>query len=1198
MRLLAVLLLSTLLCISALGQSYNIYNFAGGGAPTSFPPRSIILTNFGGGAVDSAGNGYFSAMNMIFRMDASSGQVTRIAGNGGPFGYSGDNGPATSASFNSPEGIAVDSAGNVYVADSGNNVVRKISNGTITTFAGNGQWGYSGDGGPATSASLGDPGAVTLDSAGNLYIADTRNFVIRKVSSGIISTVAGNGKAGNSGDGGPALNAEFAFPEGVAVDSAGKNLYIADADNGVIRKVSNGIITAFAGDGQMGYSGDNGPATSASLNEPASVAVDSAGNVYIADTNNAVVRKVSNGIITTFAGNGTYGYSGDGGLATSAELASPSGVAVGNNAGVFILDYANPVIRKVTGNGVINTVVGGGSGFWGDNGPATGSMFEQPLGVAVDANSNVYVADGNDNAIRKVSNGTITTIAGNGFSNYAGDGGPASSALGDDPNGVVVDAAGTVYFTVQGDEVVRKLSKGVISTVAGNGYYGYSGDGGPATSATLAVPQGLAIDSAGNIYIADSSNNVIRKVSNGTITTVAGSGKWGYTGDGGPATSATLDNPVGVAADSAGNIYIADRSNNAIRKVSNGTITTIANATHLNQPSAIALDMAGNLYVGDNSGTISKISNGVVTPIAGTGKEGYSGDGGPALSATLGWVSGLAVDAAGDIYFADSSNNAIRMLVPPLAGQTASVAGPAGNGSLQVNVPAGAPWTATSNASWITITSGASGTGAGTVTFSVATNTSVASRAGTLTIAGQTFSIQQESGAPAASVLAGSMAHIAAGATWDTSLTLVNLSSSPGEAMVNFYANDGSAPWWPFALLQDPSWGTILGATFDETLAPDAMLVLDSAGTASTSQVGSAQLLTSGDIGGFAIFKYVPSGQEAVVPLETRNAGSYVLAFDNTGQIATGLAIANLAPVGASVGVTVRDDTGAQIGTGTINLAAQGHNSFMLTDPTLGFPIAAGKRGTAVFSTPSGGRISVLGLRANGAALTTLPVLANVGTAGGLMAHVASGGGWETIFTLVNTGATQANVTLKFFDNNGSPLPLPLSFPQTEVTATESSVSQTIAAGATLLIVTQGQSSGSSATGSAQLTTNGDVSGFAIFQSTAAGQEAVVPLESGTANSYFLAFDNTNGLATGIALANSSAQPAAIPATLWGENGISWLRRRSICRATNTYPKCSRRYSPARPIFAAPSSSVRHQAARSVRSASAPLRPELLRQFR
>jgi len=386
--------------------------------------------------------------------------------------------------------------------------------------------------------------------------------------------------------------------------------------------------------------------------------------------------------------------------------------------------------------------------------------------------------------------------------------------------------------------------------------------------------------------------------------------------------------------------------------------------------------------------------------------------------------------------------------------------------------------------------------------------------------------------------VAGSLAHIASAGGWDTSLTLVNLGTAAGEARLNFYANNG-IPWsLPYTFPQQPASGTTIGSTVDENLNANAVLVLDTTGPINQAvATGSAQLLTSGNIGGFGIFTYTPSGQSAVVPLEARNASSYVLAFDNTGALATGLAIANLASSPASVGVVIRDDTGQNIGTGTINLPPQGHNSFLLTDSTSGFPITAGKRGTVEFDTPQGGQISVLGLRANGNALTSLPVLANVGTAGGTMAHVASGGGWQTVFTLVNTGTTSANLMLSFFGDDGTPVSLPLSFPQSGAMVTQSSVSRALPAGATLVIVTQGQSSGSVVTGSARLSTTGNVSGFAIFQN--GGQEAVVPLEGGGANSYTLAFDNTAGLVTGIALSESSGQAAAVPATLRDVTGAT-----------------------------------------------------------
>jgi sugar lactone lactonase YvrE len=312
---------------------------------------------------------------------------------------------ATSTELYTPHGVAVDSSGNIYIADNGNNRVRKVSAGIIITVAGNGTGLYSGDSGAATSAELYGPSGVAVDSSGNIYIADTYNERIRKVStSGIITTVAGNGAATFSGDGGAATSAELHGPSGVAVDSSG-NIYIADTYNERIRKVStSGIITTVAGNGTGGYSGDGGAATSAELYYPSGVAVDSSGNIYIADRNNDRIREVStSGIITTVAGNGTWGYSGDSGAATSAELYGPSGVAVDSSGNIFFVEDGNNRVRKVSASGIITTVAGNGTGgYSGDGGVATSAELYTPYGVAVDSSGNIYIADLNNNRIRKV----------------------------------------------------------------------------------------------------------------------------------------------------------------------------------------------------------------------------------------------------------------------------------------------------------------------------------------------------------------------------------------------------------------------------------------------------------------------------------------------------------------------------------------------------------------------------------------------------------------------------------------------------------------------------------------------------------------------------------------------------------------------------------------------------------------------------
>jgi uncharacterized protein (TIGR03437 family) len=527
------------------------YGFSGdGGAATS-----ASLSQPTGVAVDSAGNIYIADdQNSRIRRISPDGTITTVV-----YG-----------SIYAPQGVAVDSAGNLYVADF-HCQIWKASGSTITTVAGNGNCSFSGDGGPATSASLYQPEGVAVDSADNLYIADSGNHRIRKVSGGTITTVAGNGNQGFSGDGGPATLASLDYPSGVGVDGAG-SLYIADSVNHRIRKVSGGTITTVAGDGAYRFSGDGGPATSASLNLPrlglpsCGLALDGVGDLYIADIDNFRIRKVSGGTITTVAGVGNFGFPGGGGVASSTSFSLPVGVAADAAGNLYIADAVNERIWKVSG-GTISAVAGNGiSGFSGDGGPATSASLFQPYGVAVDSLGNLYIADEINNRIRKVSGGMITTVAGNGSYGFSGDGGPATSASLRAPTGVAVDAAGNLYIADIENNRIRKVSGGKITTVAGDGNIGFSGDGGPATSASL-TPIGVAVDAAGNLYIADIANNRIRKVSGGIITTVAGDGNIGFSGDGGPATGASLDHPAGIAVDSVGNLYIADMYNNRIRQV-------------------------------------------------------------------------------------------------------------------------------------------------------------------------------------------------------------------------------------------------------------------------------------------------------------------------------------------------------------------------------------------------------------------------------------------------------------------------------------------------------------------------------------------------------------------------------------------------------------------------------------------------------
>ncbi len=370
-------------------------------------------------------------------MSAATGVINTVAGTG-VAGNSGDGGQATAAELQQPVGLAL-SGGTLFVADSQNNEIRAVNlgSGVINPVAGNGSIGYEGDGGAATAAALDNPEGVAVDSSGNILIADSYNAVIREVSAttGNITTVVGNGFASFYGDGGPATSAALHDATSVAVDSHG-DLFIADTLNDRVREVNatTGVITTVAGTGVSGSSGDGGPATAADLNFPTAVAIDSSGNIFIADFNNNEIREVNiaTGVITTVAGDGTAGFSGNGGAATAAELNHPLGVAVDSSGNIYIADSSNQMIREVNAvTGTITTVAGNGStGQSGNGGPATSAELNTPTNVAVDSNGDIFIADTNNNEIREVSaaTGDISVVAGNGTSGSSGNGGPATAA--------------------------------------------------------------------------------------------------------------------------------------------------------------------------------------------------------------------------------------------------------------------------------------------------------------------------------------------------------------------------------------------------------------------------------------------------------------------------------------------------------------------------------------------------------------------------------------------------------------------------------------------------------------------------------------------------------------------------------------------------------------------------------------------------
>jgi streptogramin lyase len=693
---LLALALALLVLVPLGGRAQSISTVAGGGSVDGSPALAIGLGGPASFAVDAAGNVYVAAQSAhrIFRI-APSGAIYVAAGSGS-LGYVGDGGPATAAGLAAPSGVAVDAAGNLYIADTDNHLIRRVdgATGTITTLTGNLTPDFSGDGGPAALAAIASPTGVALDAAGNLFIADSENHRIRRISAatGTISTVAGTGIPGFTGDGGPATAARLRRPTGVALDAAG-NLLIADSQNNRIRRVSasTGTISTIAGRSSTpGFSGDGGLATNARLANPVAIALDGAENLFIADQDNDRIRRVSvaTATITSVAGNGTFGFSGDGGPATSAQLAGPLGVAVDTDGNLLIADRFNQRIRRVSPAGTIETSGGNGSaGFFGDGGPATSATLARPSDVALDAAGNLFIADRDNQRVRRVDavTGAITTVAGNGTFGSDGDGGPATSASIATAFSVAVDAAGNLFISdYQGYRVRRvNAATGVIDTVAGTGQFGFSGDGGPATSAAISSPARIAFDAAGNLFIPDEFNHRIRRVDGvtGTITTVAGNGIDGFSGDGGPATLASLNLPVAVAVDAAGNLYVADQFNDRIRRVDGvtGTITTVAGngsrggagdggpatAAELAAPAGVAVDADGNVYIADqNNQRIRRVdvATGIITTVVGNGVQTFSGDGGAATLASLDGPVGIEFDANGSLFIADRDNQRIRFV--------------------------------------------------------------------------------------------------------------------------------------------------------------------------------------------------------------------------------------------------------------------------------------------------------------------------------------------------------------------------------------------------------------------------------------------------------------------------------------------------------------------------------------------------------
>ncbi|MEM7125161.1 MAG: hypothetical protein AAF702_02465 [Chloroflexota bacterium] len=573
--------------------------------------------------------------------------------------------------LSSPRGMALDQSGNLYIADSENHRVYMVpkNGGQLTVFAGTGEAGYDGDGGPPTQAQLNSPTDVSVDYDGAVYIADTKNNVIRKVSGDEISTVAGTGSAGYNGDEGSATSIQLRRPYGVAAHNG--DTFIADTFNHCVRRVDlNGDISTFAGQcGENGFSGDGSSAASARLSYPMDIAVNAPAtisensliygpyeHIFIADYGNNRVRRVGhdyNNTIGTFAGNGESGFGDDGGSALDIPLNNPIGIAYSGTNNLYIAEQGNHRIRKVANNSsrIISTIAGTGeAGYDGDDEAAVDALLNGPNGVVVDVSGNVFIADTYNDAIRMVGHadglivtvvgnsppvnptepsGIITTVAGNGVAGYSGDDGPAIAANLWRPIGVMVDDQGNFYIADDGNRIRKVNSSGIITTVAGNGS---GGDNSPAENAYVNRPSGVTKDIFGNIYIAEPYSHRIRKIApNGIITTVVGTGTAGHSGDGGLAIEAQLNHPTRLYVHSDGGdllgdsphieLYIADSLNHRIRKVG---------------------------------------SNGIITTVAGNGVAGSGGDGGLAINASINRPYGMTVDRAGNIYIAEADGHRVR----------------------------------------------------------------------------------------------------------------------------------------------------------------------------------------------------------------------------------------------------------------------------------------------------------------------------------------------------------------------------------------------------------------------------------------------------------------------------------------------------------------------------------------------------------